>query len=64
MTEQNVPSREDVLRVRRWECDQRGHTWRVIEELGSRVPKAIVCMHCGAHHKIEQGQEGGSADGS
>lgn len=52
MTANPVPTRDEILKVRRWQCVLQGHSWRVIESLG-RGPQMIVCTNCGARHLIE-----------
>lgn len=42
-----APTREEIQKVRRYECSQVGHDWRLVETMFQDVPVKIVCERCG-----------------
>lgn len=46
------PTNEEIQRVRRWECEQRGHSWYVEQMFGVEVPVSVHCSNCGDSHPV------------
>lgn len=48
------PTREEILKVRKWECNRNGHEFEVIQSLSHGGPVAVTCNHCGENWAIEK----------
>lgn len=46
------PSHEEILRVHKYECSIRDHTWEIISTLGVG-PVSLVCSHCGEYLDVD-----------
>lgn len=53
LTHEDDPTAEEIDRVRRWECRQRGYcSWIAEMEMGSYVPAVFQCSDCGQTVKV------------
>jgi hypothetical protein len=44
---QATPTREDIQKVREYECRMNGHIYSHLEAMFVDGPIAVVCMNCG-----------------
>ncbi len=41
-----IPTMEDVMKVRRYDCSMRGHDWDILQATGHEDPVALICRNC------------------
>lgn len=50
-----VPTEDEIVRVRVWECHQKGHDFEVLQLVGTDDPQGVVCSRCGrAWHVVPE----------
>lgn len=52
------PTLDEVIRVHRAECAERGHLYREVEVFGTDGPVAVVCRHCDGSWRVVRDDDG------
>lgn len=48
----DIPTAEEIAKVRRYECVANGHSWHEVMVIESADPVRIVCTNCGRSCRV------------